>query len=102
MVKKFIHNHDIADAEAISARIARGEEETLPFEFVEQMIEGKEHPLRLWRKYRKMTLNDLSQRVNVSKPALPMIENGKSQPSAALLKKLSDALDCDMGDLFED
>lgn len=92
---------DIADAEVALARIKSGEEELLPFEFVEKIIDGKEHPLRLWRKFRGMTLEVLAEKVDVSKAALSMIENGKSQPSASLLKKLSNVLNCDMEDLFK-
>lgn len=91
---------DLADAETISVRIASGSEETFPHEFVEKLVGRQEHPLRLWRTYRGLTLQKLAEEVGVSKPALSMIENGKSQPSARLLKHLATALSCDMEDLI--
>lgn len=89
---------DIADAALISSRIARGDEETFPHEFVEKLIDRKEHPMRLWRQYRGFTLQKLAEKVGVTKSTLSMIETGKSQPSGKLLKALADALRCDMED----
>lgn len=91
---------DIADATLISSRIASGDEETYPHEFVEKLIERKEHPMRLWRKYRGFTLQKLAGKVGVTKSALSMIETGKSHPSGKRLKALADALQCDMEDLI--
>ena len=38
----------------LSARIASGEDETFPGEFVDRLLSG-EHPLTVWREYRRMT-----------------------------------------------
>lgn len=100
IVDHFEEMEDIAEAKAISARIASGEEETIPHEFVKKLIEKEEHPLRLWRKYRGFTLQALAELVGVTKSALSMIETGKSQPSIKRLKALADALNCDMDDLL--
>ena len=83
---------DTADAKA-----AQGEE-TFPAELADKLLAG-EHPLRVWREYRALTLQALAARCNVTRQMLSMIEHGHTRASADLLSKLADALDCDMDDL---
>jgi DNA-binding XRE family transcriptional regulator len=90
---------DIADARIISATIASGEE-TFPPEFSKRLNSG-ETPLKVWRKYRGLTLAALGKQCGVSAAALSQIENGKRSPSVDLLVKLSRFLGCDMDDLHE-
>ena len=90
---------DIADANAISAAIAAGEE-TFPHEFSKRLTAG-EHPLKVWREYRCLTLAALGKASGVTAAALSQIENGKRSPSVELLSKLSRILGCDMDDLHE-
>ena len=100
MIEEIEDLQDALEAREISERLKSGAEESFPFEFVIDLIEKKDHPLRLWRKYRGLTLEQLAGEVGVTKSALSMIENGKSVPSGKLLKKLAVALKCDMDDLF--
>lgn len=90
---------DINEARQVSARIASGEEETLPADFVAALVAGKTQPLRLWRQYRGLTLDALGKACGVTRSALSQIESGRTKASGALLKKLAKALDCDMDDL---
>ena len=92
---------DLADARILSAKIATGEDETFPDSFVERLLSG-EHPLKVWREYRGLTVAALATACNVSSPALSQIENGKRKPSAMLLKRLAVALKCDMEELLND
>lgn len=80
------------------SRIAAGEEEIFPDSLVERLLSGK-HPLKIWRDYRNLTLAALASICNVTTSALSQIEKGKRGPSVALLKRLSQALRCDMDDL---
>lgn len=90
---------DIADASTLSARIASGEDETFPVEFVDRLLSG-EHPLLVWREYRGLTCAALASACAVSAPAISQIENAKRDPSASLLRRLAKALDCSMDDLM--
>jgi DNA-binding XRE family transcriptional regulator len=90
---------DLADARTISARIASGEEETFPGEFVDRLL-SDEHPLTVWREYRGMTRAALASACDVSAPAISQIESGKREPSASLLRKLALTLRCSMDDLL--
>jgi transcriptional regulator with XRE-family HTH domain len=56
--------------------------------------------LRVWRDYRGFTLAALGKACGVTAAALSQIEKGKREPSASLLKKLAEALRCDMEDLM--
>jgi DNA-binding XRE family transcriptional regulator len=90
---------DLADARALSARIASGEDETFPGEFVDRLLSG-EHPLTVWREFRGMTSAALASACGVSGPAISQIESGKREPSASLLRRMATALRCSMDDLM--
>ena len=90
---------DIADARMLSARVASGEDETFPGDFVDRLLSG-EHPLAVWREYRGITGAALASACGVSAPAISQIESGKRDPSASLLKRLATALHCNMDDLM--
>lgn len=84
---------DIADAKkALDA-------ETFSAEFAGRLLAG-EHPLRVWREQRGLTLQALAGRCGVTRQMLSMIERGKAKASADLLAKLAGALGCDMDDLL--
>lgn len=52
--------------------------------------------IRSLRKSLKMTQNDLSSKVSVSKAAISQFENGENRPSASTLAKLSQTLGVDL------
>jgi DNA-binding XRE family transcriptional regulator len=87
---------DLQDiAEAKSAQGA----ETFPAEFADRLLEG-ESPLKVWRAYRGLTLQDLAEKCGVTRQMLSMIEHSKAKPSSDLLARLAIALTCDMDDLL--
>lgn len=88
---------DGMQAQAILARVAAGEE-TWPMELVEARASG-EHPIRVFRKYRGMTVTDLAEAVGISQPHLSEIENGKKAGSVDVLKRIAVSLRVDLDDL---
>jgi len=74
-------------------------EETFPDDFIGRLIET-DSPLREWRKYRRMTQNDLATSSGLSQGAIAQIESGKRNPTVETARKLADALNCDIDDLF--
>ena len=88
---------DISDAQARSARITSGEDETFPSEFVDRLLSG-EHPLTVWREFRGMTRAGLAAACGVSAPAISQI--CKREPSVSLLQKIAQTLRCSMDDLI--
>jgi XRE family transcriptional regulator, regulator of sulfur utilization len=55
--------------------------------------------IRVKREHRSMHLNELAERVGVTKSCLSQIENGKSFPSIVTLKKIADSLGTTIGEL---
>ena len=55
--------------------------------------------LPVWRKYRQMTQQQLSQASGVSRVQISDIERGKAKGSMATLNKLAAALRCQLDDL---
>ena len=92
---------DADDAEAIDkawADDAAGE--TVPGEVAKGIIDGGP-PLRVWRKYRGLTLASLAGRVGVSRGYLSQIENGHKSGTLDLFRRLATALDVSLDQLVE-
>lgn len=89
---------DIAAAERSDLRRAEGEE-YLPFELVEAIING-ENALRVWRKYRGLTQDQLAEKADVRKATLSEIENGKAQGKPAIWRAFADVLNVTVDDIL--
>ena len=82
---------DIRDFERINAAIERGDEELIPSEVVDALIDG-ENPVKVWREFRGLTQQRLADAAGISKPYLSQIETGKRKGSADILSALAKAL----------
>ncbi len=92
---------DLEDGLAIKAfeeRLARGQEEFIPAEFVNRMIDG-ESPVRVWRDFRGLSAKDLAASAGISAAYLSEIESQKKEGSISVLKKIARALKVDLDDL---
>jgi DNA-binding XRE family transcriptional regulator len=89
---------DAAAAHDVLARIAAGEEELVPADVVDRLLEGG-HPVRVWRDHRGMTGRALAQAAGISPAYLSEIEHGRKAPSLATLRRLADVLNVDLDDL---
>lgn len=101
LVKLAERLEDIEDGLAIKAfeeRLARGEEEFIPGEFVDRMIDG-ESPVRVWRDFRGLSAKDLAAAAGISPAYLSEIESRKKEGSVSVLKKIAKALKVDLDDL---
>ena len=83
---------DIRDFDEISAAIERGDEELIPAEVVNAILEGK-NPVKVWREYRGLTQQQLADIVKISKPYLSQIETGKRMGTTDVLSAIAKALD---------
>ena len=83
---------DIRDFDEISAAIERGDEELIPAEVVNAILDGK-NPLKVWREYRGLTQQQLADIVRISKPYLSQIEAGKRKGTTDVLSAIAKALD---------
>tara|TARA_R110000868_G_scaffold29889_24_gene111141 strand:- start:7 stop:513 length:507 start_codon:yes stop_codon:yes gene_type:complete len=92
---------DTADRAAIAAADAvraDPDEEFIPAEFADRLIDG-ENPVRVWRDYRGMTAGDLAAAAGISQGYLSEIETGKKPGSVDKVKKIADALGVRIDDL---
>lgn len=58
--------------------------------------------IRTIRKRKKLTIVELSEKINVTPGYISQIERDLISPSLAVLRRLSDALDVSLSDLFND
>ena len=76
------------DADATAAvsefqrRLEAGEEELVPSEFANRMIDG-ENKVRVWREYRGLSARDLADKAGISVDELDRIERGDVLPDNA-------------------
>jgi len=92
---------DRGDALAASAAEQRrlAGEEYLPAELVDRILDG-ENALRVWRKHRGMSLDELARRSGTRKSHLSEIENGKAQGRPTLWRALADTLNVSTDDIL--
>jgi len=83
---------DIRDFDEISAAIERGDEELIPAEVVNAILDGR-NPIKVWREFRGLTQQQLANVVRISKPYLSQIEAGKRTGTTDVLAAIAKALD---------
>lgn len=65
----------------------------LPDDLIETLKSSDQHPIRVIRKYQKLTQQDLAAKAEISRPFLTEIETGKKNGSLQAIKQIADALD---------
>jgi DNA-binding XRE family transcriptional regulator len=80
------------------ARMQDANDEFLPFEMIERMLDGENH-VKVWREHRDLTVRALAEKAGVSPSLVSEIETGKKEGSIATLKALARALDLTLDDL---
>lgn len=89
---------DAVAVRVFNERLAAGEEELIPAEFVNRIIDG-ENKIRVWREFRGMTARDLAHKVEISAGFLSQIEKGERDGSFETIKKIAAALNISVADL---
>jgi DNA-binding XRE family transcriptional regulator len=74
--------------------------EAFPAELVHRLLNSGEHPLRVWREYRGLTMQELEKKSGVKQSYISEIETRKKAGSVATLKALADALSLTVDDLI--
>lgn len=60
----------------------------------------KRHYIREWRKYRKLTQEQLAERIGVDRTYVSKIETGKKRYDQFFLEAVATELNCDVADLI--
>ncbi len=92
-------DRDDADAvERFRERLASGEEELVPAEIVDRLLDG-ENKVRVWREHRAMSARQLAAAAGVSPAFLSQIETGARDGSFETIKRIAAALRISVDDL---
>jgi predicted transcriptional regulator len=86
---------DIRDIERSLKAIQEGKEITIPGDITFAILEGT-NPIRAWRKYKNIKMNELSKKAGISPAYLSQIENNKRNPTIDTLKAIARELDIDI------
>lgn len=89
---------DRAAAQAAKARLTGGEDEYIPFDMAERILDG-ENPVRVWREHRGLTLSTFAERAGISRPYLSEIETGRKDGTLRTMAALAAVLEVDIDDL---
>ena len=93
------YSRTVLKALSVEARIASGEEELIPAQVVDRLID-RESPLRVWREYRDLSQSALARASGVNRVQIVEIEAGRNSGSVHTLRKLADALRIAVDDLI--
>jgi ribosome-binding protein aMBF1 (putative translation factor) len=88
---------DLLRLRDVTARTRPGD--YLPVELVERHVVGGEHPVRIWREHRGLSLAALAAKSGVPQGYLSEIENRKKPGSVAAFRALSQALEIPIDNL---
>ncbi len=83
---------DICDIEENLKAIHEDKEIVIPGEITFAILDGG-NPIRVWREYKKIKLNELAKKVGISASYLSQIENGKRNPTIDKLKLIAATLE---------
>ncbi|MCC0808577.1 helix-turn-helix transcriptional regulator [Methylobacterium sp. W2] len=89
---------DNAAFDRIEKRLASGEEELIPSDVVDRLLDG-ENRVRVWREHRGLSAKQLAEKAGIAKPFLSQIETGKREGTVDTLRKIADALSLTIDDL---
>ena len=77
-----------------------GDAEYVPVELAERIFVAGEHPVRVWREHRGLTLGALAKASGIAQSYVSEIEHGKKRGSVRALAALAKVLRVDIEDLL--
>ena len=75
------------------------DEEIPPHEVIERIVHG-EHPIKVFRQYRRMNIEQLSRMSGISVESIRKIEAGQYFPGKMVFQKLAGALMVQVEDIY--
>jgi ribosome-binding protein aMBF1 (putative translation factor) len=91
LVEKAEMLQDIQDYDSAKASLERGEDELIPAEVVNAILDGA-NPIKVWREYRGISQQELAEQVEISVPYLSQLETNKRKGSLEVLSGIATAL----------
>lgn len=90
--------NDIKESSQIKADITSGQEETIPAEIVNRLL-NDENPIKVWREYRNIDQVEMANKLGITPSFLSQIETGKKTGSIKTRRKIADFLNLDLDDI---
>lgn len=91
---------DLRAADEAVRELHDGNDETVPLEVVEQLIEGN-NAVAIWRNYRGLTQQQLADAAGVTKSHISQIEKGVKTGSLHCMQKIATRLSLNLDDLVQ-
>ena len=89
---------DIAAIRRFEQKLAVGDEDLIPAEYVYRMLDG-ENRVTVWREFRGLSGKELAKAAGIAPSYLSNIEAGKRDGTIGTMKKIADALKVTIDDL---
>lgn len=89
---------DLLAVQDFRKRLEAGEEEFVPAEFADRIIDG-ESPIRVYRELRGLSAKDLAEKAGIAQAYLSQLETGKREGPVATLKKIAQVLGVSIDDI---
>ena len=92
---------DAADAALVDRferRLAGGEEELIPADYVHRMLDG-ENRVAVWRDHRGISAKEVAEKAGITQAYLSQIETGKRDGTVGTMKKIAAALGVGVDDI---
>ena len=89
---------DVSAYDKAKAELASGNDELVPAEIAESLLDG-ENPIKVWRKYRKLSQNQLADAAGISQAYLAQIETGKREGGISVYQTIAEILSVDLDDI---
>ena len=99
LVEQLEDRADDAAARRAEQRRSAGTEEYIPFELVNAIVNG-ENALRVWRKHRGLTQEQLAAKAEVRLSTVSEIENGKAQGKPSIWRAFATILDVSVDEIL--
>lgn len=98
LIEAFEDREDIEASRKFRAKLSAGEEELIPAEYVNRMIDG-ENKIKVWRDFRGMSAKALADAAGISALYLSQIEIGAREGSLDAMKKIAEALNAKIDEI---
>jgi DNA-binding XRE family transcriptional regulator len=89
---------DLRDYDSVKEALNRGEEELIPEEVVNALLDGK-NPIKVWREYRGLSQSQLATAAGISVAYLSQLETGKRKGSTGVLSAIAKVLELSLDDV---
>lgn len=89
---------DLREIDEIKRKLAAGEEELVPADIVNRIIDG-ENKIRVWREYRGLSGKDLAEKTGLTAAYISQLETGNREGKIETFKKIATALGVDIDDI---